>query len=221
VIRPALLAALACAALVPARGGAAPAAVDAPRKSAVSPSVRDGRVEADVDLSSALPPDLERQLGNGLTNVVALHVALLPERGGAPVAIHAREVQVLFDVWEETWGVVVRDPAAPRGRRVRFASFPELRRFLSGVDRVALGPVDALGPGRFFVQARLEVNPISRELVERTRELLANPAQGRGGPSRSVLGAFAGYLLRDPPPGAAVRLLRSAPFAAGDLGAPR
>jgi hypothetical protein len=220
VIRPALLAAaLLCAAPGPARA-AAPDAEGAPR-APLAPAVRGGRVEVDVDLSSALPPDLERQLGNGLTNVVALHVALVPERGGTPLAIYAREVQVLFDVWEETWGVVVRDPSAPRGRRVRFASFPELRRFLSGVDRVGLGPAAALGAGRFVVQARLELNPISRELVERTRELLANPAQGRGGPSRSVLGAFAGYLLRDPPPGAAVRLLRSSPFAAGDLGASR
>ena len=179
---------------------------------------RGGNVVASLGLAPAFPADLERRLGNGLTNVVALHVALAPEAGGAPAAIWAREVQVLYDVWEETYGAVVRDPAAPRGRRLTFATFAELRRFLFDVRPVPLGPAAALGEARWVITARVELNPLSRELVERTRELIGNPAAGgRTGPSRSVLGAMAGFLLREPPPGAEVRVLRSAPFEAAEV----
>lgn len=180
-------------------------------------AARGGELTAALGLAPAFPADLERRLGNGLTNVVALHVTLAPEAGGAPAALWAREVQVLYDVWEETFGVVVRDPATPRGRRLTFPTFHELRRFLFDV-RVPLGPAAALGEARWVVAARVELNPVSRELVERTRELIANPAAGgRTGPSRSVLGAMAGFLLREPPAGAEVRALRSAPFDAAEV----
>ncbi len=87
---------------------------------------------------------------------------------------------------------------------------------MRGLD---LGPAGALGDERWVVAARLELNPVSQELLQRTRELLANPAAaGRGSaPSRSVLGAMASYLLRGADPGAVVRLLRSAPFTRQEL----
>ena len=177
---------------------------------------RRGRAVADADLAPAFPADLERLLGNGLTNVVAIHLSLAPARGGDPVAVWAREVQVLYDVWDEAYGVVVRDPSAPRGRRSTVATFAELRRLLSEVKAAGLGPASALEGDAWILTARVELNPVSKELLARTRELIANPTAGaRGaGPSRSVLGAMASYLLREPPAGAEVRVLRSRPLPA-------
>jgi hypothetical protein len=201
------------AALLPTLVAAAPPPLQARVES------RRGVLAAAVDLRPAFPPELERLLGNGLTNVVAIHVALAPARGGDPVAVWAREVQVLYDVWEETYGAVVRDPQAPRGRRHTFRTFEELRAFLADARVGALGPSSALGDDAWVLTARVELNPVSKELLERTRELIANPATGTrgGGPSRSVLGAMASYLLREPPPGGEVRVLRSRPFGAAEV----
>ena len=195
---------------------------DAPRALPWSVEARAGRVVATVDLAPAFPPDLQRLLSNGLTNVIALHLALLPERGDEPVALYGREVDVLYDVWEETYGVTVKDPATPAGRVRTFARFDELRAFLAEARAVDLGPLDELDAERWVLQTRLEVNPVSRELLARTREFIANPAAGRGGtPSRSVLGAMASYLLKDADPGVDVHLFRSPPFTARELGAAR
>jgi len=179
----------------------------------------DGRLVATVELTSAYPSDLQKRLSNGLTNVIAVHVALVPERGGPPVALYGREIDVLYDVWEERYGVTVKDPASPAGRALIFPTFEALRAFLARAGGVELGPLDQLGTGRWVTQTRLELNPVSRELLERTREFIANPgAGGRGGtPSRSVLGAFASYLLRSADPGADVHQLRSRPFTAGEV----
>jgi hypothetical protein len=210
VIRAALLA----AALAPALALAA-----APARVVVAEAK--GRLVAAVDLAPAIPAGLERQLGNGLTNVIAIHVALLPARGGQPAAVWAREVQVLYDVWDEAFGVLVRDPSTPRGRRLTFETWPELRAWLADLRGVALGTAEELEDATWVLQARVEVNPLSKELLDRTRELIANPAAGaRGGPSRSVLGAMASYLLREPPAGAEVSVLRSAPLTAADVRRP-
>ncbi len=194
---------------------------DAPSTLPGSVEGHSGRLLATLNLAPAFPPDLQKHLSNGLTNVIDLHVALLPERGQQAAALYVREVDVLYDVWEETYGVTVKDLATPHGRMSTFRRFEELRAFLAEARAVDLGPLSELGGGSWVVQTRVELNPISKELLERTREFIANPATaGRGGtPSRSVLGAMASYLLRGADPGADVHVFRSHPFTVREVSA--
>jgi hypothetical protein len=207
-----VLAAAACALL-----GLTVLAHDAPGSLPWSAQARGGRLVATLDLAPAYPATLQRQLSNGLTNVIAIHLSLVPERGGDPVALDARTFDVLYDVWDETFGVTVRDASHPTGRVRTFRRFEELRAFLSAARDVDLGPVGELGDGRWVLVTHVELNPVSKELLERTREFIANPSSGRGAPSRSVLGAMASYLFRTAEPGD-VHQFRTAPFTARELG---
>jgi len=178
-------------------------------------ATRGGRIEATIDLSAAFPAGTERDFGNGLTNVVAIYVSVVRDGSRAPVAIHGRVVEILFDVWEETYAVTVKEPRAPHGVRHVLPDFAALRRFLSEARAVDLGPVRALPASPYHLEARVEVNPVSREQLQRTREYIANPAAGTrtSGGTRSVLGAVASFLLREPDPGSDVHLFRSRTFA--------
>jgi hypothetical protein len=203
------------AALAPAAARAAAAGVLPARLSS-----RGGVLLASVDLSSIFPASMERQLGNGLTNVIAVWVAVVPEAGGDPVALHGRVLEILFDVWEETYTVVVKEPRRPAGTRLVLPDFPALRAFLSEERDLELGLVSDLPPGPFVIEARIEVNPVSKEQLQRTREYIANPsatARPGGGGSRSVLGAVASFLLREPDPGTGVHRLRSRPIARAEV----
>jgi len=192
---------------------------EAPASLPWSPQARGGRLVAAFDLGPAFPPNLQRLLSNGLTDVIALHFSLVPERGGDPIALQARTIDVLYDVWDETYGVTVKDTATPHGRSRKFGRFEDLRAFLVDARDVDLGPAGELGEGRWVLLTRVEVNPVSKELLERTREFIATAATGRGAaPSRSVLGAMASFFLRGAEPGADVHLFRSAPFTVRELG---
>ena len=92
---------------------------------------RGGRLVARLGLRGAFPEELRRTFATGLTNVVALNVALLPEHGEEPAAIFGRVLEVRYDVWEESFAVVVRDPASPRGRRLTARTWPDLRGLLA------------------------------------------------------------------------------------------
>ncbi len=212
-LRPHALAALAALAL------AVPARAATPQPLPLQLAARGGRVLATVDLSAAFPATLEKELGNGLTNVVAIYVAVVPARGGAPALIYGRVVDILFDVWEETYSVTVKDPHVPQGVRIVLADFAALRRFLAQEKELDLGPASLLPPGGFVVEARVEVNPVSREQLQRTREFIASPAGSArgGGGTRSVLGAMASFLLREPDPGSDVVLFRSRPYGPGEV----
>ena len=203
------LAALALAAALPAAAAPLPVELGA----------RGERVIASMDLAAAFPATLARELGNGLTNVVAVYVVVLPAGSRQPAMLYGRVIEILFDVWEETYQVTVRDPYFPQGVQVVLRDFPALRRFLSDARDVDVGPRGILPGGPFFVEARVEVNPVSKEQLQRTREFIANPAAGtraQGG-SRSVLGAMASFLLREPDPGSDVTVLRSRPFSPGEV----
>ncbi len=207
----AALAALALAAALPAR--AALPVLE------VRLAGRNARLRASIDLTAAFPASLEREVGNGLTNVVGVYVSVLPAGGGQPALIYGRVIEILFDVWEETYVVTIKDPHLPQGIRLVLADFAALRRFLSEERDLDLGPVSLLPKGAFVVEVRVEVNPVSKEQLQRTREFIANPAAGsRGsGGSRSVLGAMASFLLREPDPGSDVRLYRSRAFAPSEV----
>ena len=181
-------------------------------------SERAGRLVATFDLSAAFQPSIERQIGNGLTNVVALVASVVPERGGPPAAGGARTIEILYDVWEETWAVTVKDAKTPGGRGAVLPDFAALRAFLSTQRDLDLGPAGRLPSGSLVLEVRVDVNPVSQEDLERTREFIANPTSpGRpGSGSRSVLAAMASFLLREPAEGEEFRLFRSRPFIAAD-----
>ncbi len=207
-----------------ALSAAAAVALGAPARAAPAPlplqlAIREGRVVATVDLSAAFPPALEREMGNGLTNLVAVYVTVSPPKGGPPALVYGRVMEILFDVWEETYSVTVKDPHVPQGVRLVVPDFAALRRFLAQEHDLDLGPAALLPEGGFVVEARVEVNPVSKEQLQRTREFIASPsggARGAGG-SRSVLGAMASFLLRAPDPGSDVVLLRSRPYGPGEV----
>lgn len=180
-------------------------------------AVAQGRLQASLDLSEAFPPALERTLRDGLTHVVTLHVSLVPAAGGGPVWAWAREVELLWDVWEERFDVSATDPEHPRGRTLRFRDFASLRGFLAEARELDLGPAAPLGDGRFAVVARVELDPV-KDLLERTRELVRGQRAGQGpdGGAPSVLGAMASYLLGGSGDGGQARFFRSRPFEVRD-----
>jgi hypothetical protein len=206
--------------LAAALGMGAPARAAAPAPLQAALASHAGRLQVSLDLSAVFVPQLERQLGNGLTNLVAVYVTILPEGGGEAVAFYGRVVDILFDVWDETYAVTVKDAHAPAGAHLVLPDFAALRAFLADERDLDLGPVDALPAGRLVVEVRVEVNPVSKEQLQRTREYIANPSAGArpgGSGSRSVLGAVASFLLREPDPGSDVHRFRSAPFTRGEV----
>jgi hypothetical protein len=197
----------ACAALLTAGAAAAPAPAPDPFPGTVG--VQGGRLLVSLDLASAFPPSLRKQLENGLTHVVAVHLSVVPERGQDPLAMYGREIEVLYDVWREEFRATVRDSLLPAGRRLTFPDFGALLAFLSALRGVDLCPSAALAAERWVVVARVEVDPVS-EIVDRTRELIA------GGGSPGLLSSVASALLHAPVHGPGARTFRSAPFAARD-----
>jgi len=206
-----LLAGLLCAASLRAGPSGAAGAGTGPAPVRVDCRVRDGHLLAAIDLAPSIDAALEQRLGSGLSSTVRLTVAAAGPGGEAGTA--ARDFDVLFDPWTETFTVTIREPGSPSRSR-QAAGWVAVRRLLAAPDPFDLGPLAAL-PERFTVEVRLELDPVTARQLEKTREQLTHPAGGPGTGGRSLLGTLAALLLRAPPPEAT--WLRSSPFSRAAL----
>jgi hypothetical protein len=171
-----------------------------------------GRLLAAIDLGAAIDTELERRLGSGLASTVRLVVAALDPSGTA-AAVVERDFDVRYDVWTEVFTVTTRGAGVAASSR-QASDWASVRRLLANPAPFDLGPLAAL-PARFAIEARIELDPVTRLQLEKIREQLTHPAGGPSAGGRSLLGTLAAVLLRAPPPNA--ERFRSATLTRADL----
>ncbi len=110
---------------------------------------------------------LLQSMRSGLVSAIDLDLALLDGRDKV-VGENRVSLQLAFDLWEEVFAVRDRD------RENRFASYDDLLRFLSSLDRIPVAPVSLLDPkSRYRVQLGLRLHPLAPSQRDRVEEAIA------------------------------------------------
>ena len=117
--------------------------------------------------SEGLPgAKLLQSMRSGLVSAIDLDLTLLDGKEKVVGANHV-SVQLAFDLWEEVFAVRDRD------RENRFASYDDLVRFLSSLDRIPVAPVSMLEEQtRYRVQVGLRLHPIAPSQRDRVEEAI-------------------------------------------------
>lgn len=148
-----------------------------------------GRVTASFDVTSAFTESFRRKLSGGLTSRVLIEVELV-DGSGDDVLKTVRACQLRLDVWEDVLFVGVTDEE--RTRRKNFLLVDDALRACGVVEALPLAPLDALEPGsRYRLVVRVALNPVSLEVLDRTREFMANPRGTGSGRPRAFFSAVA------------------------------
>jgi hypothetical protein len=156
------------------------------------------RVVLDFDVTGAFTEDFRRRFVGGITSRVRIRMFLLDAQR-REVAEAERSCEMRFDVWEELIQVKVRDDDRVSRRWLRVVDQAFQR---CGQIAVELGrPTDFRQRPAPRLLVEVALNPVSDELLERTREFMSNPQGGGGG--RSIFSAIA-------------RLFRSSKSASGE-----
>jgi len=140
------------------------------------------------DVTSAFTEDFRKRLGGGLTSRVLIETLLLgPDT--EPLLARVRSCEMRLDVWDELVYVRIRD--ATRVRRRTYRLIDDALRACGRVD-TAIGDATVLTARTGYrVQATVSLNPVSEELLERSREFTSNPRGTTGGRPRAFFGAVA------------------------------
>ena len=174
--------------------------VEAGAESATAVSVdlalENERVVAQLRVDGAFTPSFRRRLSGGLESRVEIETRLT-DREGAVVGRGRRSCKILYSLWDEQVYVSVEDEG--RGGPI-VSTFAEVPPALEACGKLQAFPVALAGAlalsGGYRLEARVVLNPVSEELVERSRQFITNPRGGAQGGSNAVLGAVAGLFSR-------------------------
>lgn len=153
--------------------------------------VERGLVVAEIRAPELMDSALRERIKSGLTNRLVIDVKLVPEGFGAPIFEVTRTIEIVYDLWDERYLVELRGGGP--ARTVHTASIDEVAALLGQPLRVELGSAAACeAKRRYRVDATLTVNPVSPQVLQRSREMLTpTPGERGGSSSRSLFGSVA------------------------------
>ena len=151
-----------------------------------------GRLTVSVGLQDLFGEAERQRLKSGFATRVLVRVALEEAATGEPVAVAVQRAEIVYDIWDEKFGVRTSDGLGVERRAVAPTADEAIRRAAVLVD---LPVIDAarLHPGAVYLLAvRGDLNPISEDLLIEVRRWLVQPARGqrRLGAGDSFFGSF-------------------------------
>jgi len=153
--------------------------------------VQAGRLTVNYSLGTLATPAFERKMRSGLTQRLIYRVLLKENPGDRSVAVSLRYCAITFDLWEETWNV----ECSIRGRtqQVTVSRYSQLLRHVAMLSDFPFhDSVTLLPHRRYWVEVQVQLNPISRKLLEKVKLWLRQSEKGSqfSGYMGSVLSLF-------------------------------
>lgn len=143
----------------------------------------------------AFTPEIRKKLRSGLPTRIVLQINLERQGKNKPVSYWARSINVVYDLWEELYIIAVKDN---RGRRRAKVSTAIKAEELAGLLlRGQIASTARLPQGLYRLRVLIEVNPVSKEMVESIRRWLARPPSGKSGSltKTNFFGSFVGAFV--------------------------
>jgi hypothetical protein len=151
------------------------------------------------------------KLLSGLPTMIATRAYLFPQGSQQPVALSVKTCRIVFDLWDEVFRIDLRQGG--RRRRTVAVNVEGVMRHCAEARRLPLARQSSLGEERHFVGVLVEVNPISREMLDRIKRWVALPkGAGAVGPGDSLFGSFVGLFVTNVPAADHSLSFRTQPF---------
>ena len=143
----------------------------------------------------AFPPLIRKQLTSGLKTTVLVQLFLERQGRRSPEAFWARTVELTYDLWEDKF-LIFREDNAGR-RRAVVSDKSRAVDLAAEISNVNLVDTSTLPPGVYRIRAKIETNPVSKEMLEKIRSWLVK-SQGKSSQSpapANYFGSFVGALV--------------------------
>jgi hypothetical protein len=156
-----------------------------------------GLLRASVAYREVLDGPLQGKVLSGLPTTVVLRAYVFEEGGSSPVALAVKTCKVTYDLWNEVFKVEISQTGAPARVDPAVVNLNGVLGRCAEARDLALAHASQLrAGGRYVVNALVEVNPVSSEMLERIRRWVSRPAgTTRIGAGDALFGSFAGLFV--------------------------
>ena len=155
-------------------------------------AIKNGRLTVSVGLQDLFGEADRERLKSGFATRVLVRAALEEAATGAPIAVAVQRAEIVYDIWDEKFGVRTSDGLGAERRAVSPTADEAIWR-AAVLFELPLVDLARLRPGAAYVLAvRGDLNPISEDLLIEVRRWLVQPARGqrRLGAGDSFFGSF-------------------------------
>lgn len=140
--------------------------------------------------------ELEKKLSSGIPTVIVMRAYVFEEGAEAPVALTGKSCRVAFDPWDEVYRVQITQQ--PTGEKTEVS--PTLDGVLRRCAEAQKLPVVDRGRlkinGSYLIQGIIEVNPISKDILERIKKWVSRPTGATSiGAGDALFGSFVGLFV--------------------------
>lgn len=150
-----------------------------------------GYVVVNMSLSSMVTSAFERKMRSGLTQRILYRIVLREDPDDRVVAIALRVCSVTFDLWEENWTVECSVLGNTTSRVV--TRYSQLLMHIASLQNFRFPQTfRPVATRRYRVEVQVQVNPISRQLLDKVKMWLRQSERGSqfSGYMGSVLSLF-------------------------------
>lgn len=144
----------------------------------------------------AFPEAIQKNLNSGLKTTVLVQLSLERQGSKTPVTYWARTVEITYDLWEDKYLIFREDNT---GRRRAVASTKTQAVHLAAeILNARLTDTKDLPPGIYRIRAKIETNPVSKEMLEKIRSWLVKSQSKNSSQSQAptnYFGSFVGALV--------------------------
>lgn len=152
-------------------------------------------VTASFDVTGAFTETFRRRLGGGLTSQVVIQMHLVAPDGDR-IASAERTCHLRLDVWDDLLFVRIQDESEAQdhsqARRREYSLVDDALKACGVIVRSVIADIDRLPQAtRYRLAITVLLNPVSEELLDRTREFTSNLRGTRTGRPRAFFGAVA------------------------------
>ncbi len=162
-------------------------------KRKVGISVKDDHLLTTFSYRDAFTEKITEKLHSGLPTRLVIQISLEKENKKKPVRYWARTVSVVYDLWAEVYIITVEDN---RGRRrAKVSTVDEVIELAGKISHFQIADLSGLAPGSYRIRTLIEVNPVSKKMIESIRRWLAKKPQGSSTGSANFFGSFVGIFV--------------------------
>jgi hypothetical protein len=143
----------------------------------------------------AFPPKIQKQLSSGLKTGVLIQLTLERQGSTTPFAYWAQTVEITYDLWEDKY-LIQREDDTGR-RRASVTSKQTAIDLAAELSHVRLVDTSSLPEGVYRIRAKIETNPVSKEMLGKIRSWLvkSQSKSAQNSTPSNYFGSFVGALV--------------------------
>jgi hypothetical protein len=141
--------------------------------------------------------EFQKRLSSGLSNKIVVSIQIRDKKTNKEAIQRDYVLEAIYNVWDEKYRIFIYEPS--KRLILETSDKDEVYKRIINQERIFICENSSLHKDSIYqIKVKIIVNPVSKEIIEKIKEYLADPeVTGLGSPTRTIFGSFANTFIPD------------------------